>query len=126
MYNQIAKKRKRFVIDIDGVIATEVTDRVTLTDRDGKNSISINYFLAEPVQENIDFFNYLFEEGHEIIYFTARGYGTGVDWRVTTEAQLGSWGVKYNRLKFGKPPADYYIDDKFATIEELRKEFIDE
>jgi hypothetical protein len=43
---------------------------------------------------------------------TARGSGTGIDWRKKTEEQLEAWGVKYHQLWFGKPSADIYIDDK--------------
>jgi hypothetical protein len=27
--------------------------------------------------------------------------------------------VKYHELKFGKPAADYYIDDRMLSVEEL-------
>lgn len=29
-----------------------------------------------------------------------------------TKKQLDDWGLKYNQLFFGKPSANYYIDDK--------------
>lgn len=100
---------KKFVVDIDGVIATKVND--------------LNYTEAMPIRENINFFNYLHDKGHKIIYFTARGYESGIDWKRFTESQLMIWGVKYSKLFFNKPSADYYIDDKFITPEELKKEF---
>ena len=56
---------------------------------------------------------------HYIIVFTARGYVTGKDWINVTTAQLAKCGLKYHELKFGKPAADYYIDDKLISIEEL-------
>ena len=56
--------------------------------------------------------NQLFDEGNTIKLLTARGSETGTDWSVTTLSQLNNWGVKYHELKFGKPSADYYIDDR--------------
>ena len=29
------------------------------------------------------------------------------------------WGVKYHELKFGKPNADYYVDDKMLSMDRL-------
>jgi hypothetical protein len=60
-------------------------------------------------------------QGHYIILFTARGTKTGLDWRETTENQLKRWGVKHHELKFGKPAADYYIDDRMLSVENLKK-----
>ena len=107
----------KFVIDIDGVIATEVKDTVSI---DNLGLVSINYSLATPIEENISFFNSLYEDGHTVVYFTARGSDTGVDWRLCTEVQLKTWGVKYHELRLGKPSADYYVDDKLASIESLK------
>ena len=54
----------------------------------------------------------LFDEGNEIIIFTARGSTTNIDWTKQTENQLSEWNVKYHKLLLGKPYADIYIDDK--------------
>ena len=63
--------------------------------------------------------NRLYEFGHEIILFTARGSKTAKDWKDVTETQMNKWGVKYHRLIFGKPAADFYVDDKCIHIEQL-------
>jgi ribonucleotide monophosphatase NagD (HAD superfamily) len=99
------KKNKVFCFDIDGVIA----------------SITANaeYNAATPIKKNIKIINRLFDNGNEIILFTARGSTTGIDWRQTTENQMKEWGVKHNDLKFGKPSADYYIDDKMLSLKDL-------
>ena len=71
----------------------------------------------------------LYEQGHRIILFTARGSMTGIDWTSRTQAQLLKWSVKYHELKFGKPAADYYIDDRLISIDqflELGSKFGDE
>ena len=70
------------------------------------------YSKAEPLVKNIEKINSLYDEGNEIIYWTARGTGSGLDWREVTEKQFREWGVKYHELKFGKPIYDLFIDDK--------------
>ena len=72
----------------------------------------LEYFEATPKLERIKKVNELYDAGHTIKLYTARGSKTGVDWRKITEYQLSSWGLKYHELKFGKPFADFYIDDK--------------
>jgi len=73
---------------------------------------SRDYTKAIPLQENIEKANKLFEEGNTIIYWTARGTGTGIDWSDLTHSQLIMWGVRYHDLKLGKPVYDLFIDDK--------------
>jgi len=77
------------------------------------------YDQAIPIPENITKVNLLHDQGHAIIYWTARGSKTGLDWQPTTERQLREWGAKYNELKMGKPYYDLFIDDKAFRIEEL-------
>lgn len=93
---------KTFVFDIDGVIAT-----IVLTN---------DYAQAGPIPENIRRLNRLYEAGNTIILFTARGTVTGINWADVTKGQMVKWGVKYHQLQFGKPAADYYIDDKMITL----------
>ena len=71
-----------------------------------------DYNLAKPSLENIKKINILYEKGHEITYWTARGSATGIDWTEVTKEQFKNWGVKYHDLKFGKPNYDLFIDDK--------------
>ena len=73
---------------------------------------SRDYTKAIPLKENIEKANKLFEEGNTVIYWTARGTGTGIDWSELTRSQLTIWGVRYHDLKFGKPVYDLFIDDK--------------
>ena len=102
---------KTFCFDIDGVIATITPN--------------LQYALAEPITETITIINKLYEQGHTIVLFTARGSATGIDWTWKTGCQMQEWGVKYHRLLFTKPAADYYIDDKLISVKEL-KELLDE
>lgn len=79
-----------------------------------------HYDLAEPILENIEKINILYEEGHDITYWTARGSVTGIDWFDVTKMQLDTWGCKYHKLITGQKPAyDLLICDKTKRIEEI-------
>ncbi len=95
---------RRLVVDIDGVLAEAVP--------------ALDYEQAGPIPDNIARVNALFDHGCEIILFTARGSGTGKDWSRVTADQLARWGVRYHELHFGKPPADYYVDDRQVGLDQ--------
>ena len=63
--------------------------------------------------------NKLFRDGHTIIYWTARGTVTQIDWLDLTKEQLDKWGVLYHDVRVGKPEYDLWIDDKSKRIEEI-------
>lgn len=71
-----------------------------------------DYPEAKPNYIRIDKINKLFDEGHTIIYWTARGTETGIDWTELTHNQLNEWHCKYHEIKLGKPYYDLFIDDK--------------
>lgn len=100
-------RSQRFVFDIDGVIAQIRED--------------LDYGKADPNRKMIGIINRLYEAGNTIVLFTARGYTTGIDWEETTRNQLADWGLKYHELHFGKPNADFYVDDKALSMEALYK-----
>lgn len=102
---KITNGNKTFVFDIDGVVAKVQKD--------------LNYACSEPNDRMIKIVNKLYDFGNTIVLFTARGYVTGKDWSQVTKEQMERWGVKYHELKFGKPNADYYIDDKMLSLERL-------
>ena len=81
-----------------------------------------NYSNALPLKDNIDKINNLYDEGNTIVYWTARGTVTGIDWREITEKQFESWGVKYHNLKFHKPNYDLFICDKAITSDSFFNE----
>ena len=93
----------RYCVDIDGTICSLVPTK--------KNG-DWDYPDAKPFKDKIAKLNKLYDEGHTIIYFTARGMDSGRDLTELTKKQLKEWGVKYHKLIFGKPAADVYIDDK--------------
>ena len=72
--------------------------------------------------KNIEKINELYDAGNTIVYWTARGTGSGIDWREVTEKQFKSWGVRYHDLKFGKPIYDLFVDDKNINSERFFKQ----
>lgn len=72
----------------------------------------MEYEAAEPIAWAIERVNRLAAGGHTIIIMTARGSATGTDWEPVTRAQLERWGVTFHELRFGKPPADVFVDDR--------------
>ena len=87
------------------IIYVDIDDTICTT-------IGTNYQTAVPIKEAIDKVNLLYEAGNTIVYWTARGTVSGIDWMDLTEKQLLSWGAKYTELKMGKPAYDVFIDDK--------------
>jgi len=78
-----------------------------------------DYSLSEPRYDQIEKINKLHNEGHEIVYWTARGSLTGKDWEDLTRKQLSEWGVKFHAVKFHKPFYDIFIDDKNINVKDL-------
>jgi hypothetical protein len=91
-----------YYVDIDNTICiTENTD----------------YENSKPITKRISLINKLYDEGHTIVYWTARGSKTGKDWSALTLSQLNSWGCKRTELKLNKPSYDLFIDDKAINTE---------
>jgi len=100
-----AKPRKTFCFDLDGTLCTNTWG---------------DYDSARPFPWAIERVNALARAGHRILIFTARGGTTGIDWRERTEAQLMTWGVRYDELILGKPQADVYVDDRTHHVDAWR------
>lgn len=88
--------------------AVDVDNTLLLTNGD--------YTLSTPIQHRVDAVNRLFDEGHHITLFTARGQRSGKDYSELTKQQMETFGVKHHRLLFGKPDADVFIDDKALNV----------
>jgi len=86
-------------------------DETICSNQEPKNEAR-DYSKAIPIRENIEAINKLYEQGHDITYWSARGTVTGIDWREITENQLKKWGAFFHTLILGKPHYDLYIDDK--------------
>ena len=95
-----------YVFDIDETICGKVENG--------------EYENAEPWPSRIAIVNKLYDEGHTIVFQTARGMGRHKnnpalairDFYSITQNQLRRWGVKYHHLFLGKPMGDFYVDDK--------------
>tara|TARA_R110002110_G_scaffold243470_1_gene460060 strand:- start:4923 stop:5231 length:309 start_codon:yes stop_codon:yes gene_type:complete len=82
---------------------------------DGKK----DYNTAIPSSENIAKINKLYDEGNTIIFWTARGSRSGIDWTEFTKNQLSVWGVKFHDVRCDKPYYDQFVEDRSIRIEEL-------
>ena len=96
--------KKRYIVDIDGTICTK-------TNSDYPNS--------KPIFDNIDVFNVLYEKGHEVHYWTARGANSGLNWDEFTVKQLNEWNVRYDSINMGKPHYDVWVDDKAFNAQDF-------
>jgi dTDP-glucose 4,6-dehydratase len=90
-----------YIVDID--------DTICSTQHEGDKAF---YHLAKPITHRIDCINSLYDAGNTIIYWTARGSRSGIDYLELTKTQLAEWGVKAHDIRVGKPSYDIWIDDK--------------
>ena len=95
-------------VDIDDTICTYEGER--------------HYPSAVPIMENIKKINKMYDEGNTIVYWTARGGTTGIDWTALTHEQLNAWGAKHHEIKMWKPPYDIFICDKAVNTADFFKE----
>ncbi len=93
-----------YCFDIDGTICTLE-----------KNS---KYENAKPFPSMLAKINELYDAGHTIKFFTARGCNSGIDHTNLTTSQLEEWGVRYHELIMNrKPHYDLLVDDKAVNVE---------
>lgn len=92
----------KYIIDIDGTICITPV-----------NDVGVHQYTdAVPLHERIKLINNLYDSGHEIHYWTARGSASGTDRYQITLDQLTKWGVKFHSFNVGKPVYDIWVDDK--------------
>ncbi len=89
----------------------------TICNTDQTLSSPVKYEKATPIYERIAKVNKLYDEGHTITYWTARGNSSTQDLSELTRKQLDSWGCKYHSIKMGKPSFDLFVDDKACDCE---------
>lgn len=100
---------KTYIIDIDNTICiTEGSD----------------YNNSKPMFDRIAKINDLYDQGHTVIYWTARGGSTGLDWTDKTHSQLAAWGCRYDEIRMNKPSYDVWVDDKAFNSEDYFKGLI--
>lgn len=104
-YKEIASPL-RVCFDLDNTLVTHPT-------------ISGDYTSVLPIQRNIDYLRLLHRLGHTIIIYTARRFRTHhgnigaivADIGKVTFDTLDKFNIPYDEIFFGKPYAQYYIDD---------------
>ena len=119
---QIAKRvhdlgKRLIMVDIDGTICRNPHDP-----KDPKAPQG-GFVDAEPFPDRIEYINSLHDEGHYIMYWTARGCYDGTDYKAQTQEQLKSWGCRYSELNVFKPAYDVWIDDKAVGVNRDEEEF---
>jgi hypothetical protein len=103
----------KYIVDIDGTICEHVNNP--------------GFGTGKVYYDRIEKINQLFDEGHEIIYYTARGMGeydgsihnAHQKWYNYTYNQLETWGCKFTKLILGKYSGDIYIDDKGVNSDDF-------
>ena len=104
-------KPKIYFIDIDETVCfTPENNGVRL------------YEQSTPYLDRINKINTLYNEGHYIKYWTARGSSSGLDWFELTKKQLKEWGCKYHEFSVGKPSYDFFVCDKAINSEDFFSE----
>jgi hypothetical protein len=99
-------------VDVDGTICSQ-NYHPDFDDQPVDYVTDVNPFLDRIKQINV-----LYEKGHTIVYWTARGCRSGKDYTELTKAQLDEWGAKYHDVQAGnKPHFDMYICDKSFNSE---------
>jgi capsule biosynthesis phosphatase len=99
-------EQKRFCFDLDNTLVSYPR-------------IPGDYKTVSPLDRNINFLNYLYGIGHYIIIYSARRMKTHngdvekvkLDIEEITIETLKKFNIPYHELIFGKPYADFYIDD---------------
>ena len=95
-----------YAVDIDGTICTDTKG---------------NYDKCKPYTNVIEKINEMYDSGHTILLFTARGTTSGRDLYDFTKHQVESWNLKFHQLILGKPHFDILIDDKAINNKEWYK-----
>ena len=96
----------KYIIDIDNTICYN------------KDS---DYVNSTPDITRIARVNQLYDDGHEIHYYTARGGNSGKDWSELTRQQLTEWGCRFHSLNLGKPVYDVWVDDRAVNAKDFFK-----
>lgn len=113
-----SKEKLRVCFDLDNTLVTYP-------------KIKSDYSSVKPIKKNIDFLKFLKNLGHTIIIYTARRMKTHngdvgkltKDIGMVTLKTLEDFEIPYDEIYFGKPYANYYIDDlAIKSYDDLEKE----
>tara|TARA_Y200000002_G_C22671849_1_gene660374 strand:+ start:444 stop:2354 length:1911 start_codon:yes stop_codon:yes gene_type:complete len=116
--DKILIKKKRICFDLDNTLVTYPY-------------IQNDYTSVKPIQKNIDLLKYLKRFNNTIIIYTARRMKThngnigkiNADIGKITFDTLEKFNIPYDEIYFGKPYADFYIDDlAINCFDDIEKE----
>lgn len=120
----LTEKTLRICFDIDNTLVT-------------KPKVSGDYSTVEPLDKNIQILRRLKSSGHIIILHTARKMSTYSGHSGKALAEIGKitfetlekFEIPFDEIYFGKPSADFYVDDKainaFDDIEKKMKDYLE-
>ena len=102
--------RRRFCFDLDHTLLTAPR-------------VSGDWSTCDTVEENVACVRALFTQGHTIILLTERGMAANngsqgaavAEVAAATLASLSTHKIPYHELCFGKPVADFYVDDQAVS-----------
>lgn len=111
------QEKKRFCFDLDNTLVTYPKE-------------AGNYGTVEPIIKNIKLVQYLHKQGHTIIIQTARNMKSGMQNAgvatklayISVTNTLTKYNIPFDELHFGKPQADFYIDDLSVKPWDAEKE----
>jgi capsule biosynthesis phosphatase len=115
--NNIKIKKLRICFDLDNTLITYP-------------KIANDYTSVLPINKMIDYLKYLKTFGHTIIIYTARRMKTYEGNQGKVLANIGKitfdtlekFDIPYDEIYFGKPYADYYIDDSaISAYDDIEK-----
>jgi capsule biosynthesis phosphatase len=115
-FSEIINK-KRFCFELDNTLVTNP-------------EIQNDYSTVKPIYKNIEYLRFLKNAGHYIIIYTSRNTNTyksniGLILKNTSKITydtLDKFEIPYDEIYFGKPNADFYIDDlAINAYEDLEK-----
>jgi len=109
-------KQYRFCFDLDGTLCH--------VKRGGEEYINV-----KPIEGAVETLQRLKKEGHYIIIMTARNmltYNSNLGKIIANQSPiviewLNKHNIPYDELHFGKPVADFYVDDKAVKLEDWKK-----
>ena len=101
-------KFKTLLIDIDGTICTEER--------------TFDIPLAKPFKGAREKINAWYDNGHTIIFWSARGW----EQYKITEKWLNDNGFKYHQILLGKPQCTIFIDDRARKFQGWDKDYLGE
>ena len=102
------------------IIAFDLDDTLCERDPSLEHLGPDKYKHCKPIPEMVDKLNVLYNDGHTIYIYTARGMGQFKgdlikvynNLYVLTLTQLEEWGIRHHGLIMGKIHYDLLIDDK--------------